>query len=303
MGSMLKIGDFSRLGQVSVRMLRHYDQMGLIKPAYVDPDSEYRYYSLEQLPRLHRILALKDLGLSLEQICEVLAADLSLERLRGMLMLKQAELSQQVQEAQIRLQRVASRLAELEKEDAVSPYEVVLRSVPETVIASIRRVVPTLMDMPVYRCGTSDELYDGLDKQQVELCGPELVLYHFPEYTETDVDMEFGIPVRPRPGLTLKEPIQLTILPAVEQMACVIHRGSLWDVGQAMTALLTWMGRNGYASTGSFREVHLFGKETEKTAQEPVVVELQIPVVSQSLELLSQMSWPIPDESIFQVGA
>lgn len=280
---MLKIGDFSRLGQVSVRMLRHYDQMGLIKPAYVDPDSEYRYYSLEQLPRLHRILALKDLGLSLEQIETVLKTDLSPEQLKGMLALKQAELSQQVAETQIRLQRVASRLAQLENEAAVSPYEVVLRTVPERVMASIRRVVPTLMDMPAYRCGASDELYAWLDKQRLDPCGPEMVLYHFDEYTEIDVDMEFGIPVQPRPGLTLRDPIQLTSLPAVEQMACVIHTGSLWDVGLAITALFTWMGRNGYASAGSFREVHLFGKETEKTARDPVVVELQLPVVSQSI--------------------
>lgn len=282
---MLKIGDFSRLGQVSVRMLRHYDQMGLIKPAYVDPDSEYRYYSLEQLPRLHRILALKDLGLSLEQIETALKTDLSPEQLKEMLALKQAELSQQVAETQIRLQRVASRLAQMETEAVVSPYEVVLRAVPERVLASIRRVVPTLMDMPAYRCGASDELYAWLDKQHLQPCGPEMVLYHFVEYTETDVDMEFGIPVQPRPGLTFRDPIQLASLPAVEQMACVIHTGSLWDVGLAITALFTWMGRNSYASAGSFREVHLFGKETEKTAREPVVVELQLPVVSQSIHL------------------
>jgi DNA-binding transcriptional MerR regulator len=280
---MLKIGDFSRLGQISVRMLRHYDQLGLIKPAYVDPESDYRYYSLDQLPRLHRILALKDLGLSLDQIEQVLRENLSPEQLQGMLALKQAELSQQVQETQLRLQRVASRLAQIQQEDADSPYEVVLRPISASVIASIRCIVPTLMDMPTYRCGASDDLYAWLDKQRLDPCGPEIVLYHFPEYSETDIDMEFGIPIASKSKLDLRDPIQLSTLPAVEQMACVIHEGLLWDVGQAITALFTWMGRNGYASAGSFREVHLFGKESAKTGTEPVVVELQIPVVPQSI--------------------
>ncbi len=280
---MLKIGDFSRLGQISVRMLRHYDQLGLIKPAYVDPESDYRYYSLDQLPRLHRILALKDLGLSLDQIEQVLRENLSPEQLQGMLALKQAELSQQVQETQLRLQRVASRLAQIQQEDADSPYEVVLRPISASVIASIRRIVPTLMDMPTYRCGASDDLYAWLDKQRLDPYGPEIVLYHFPDYSETDIDMEFGIPIASKSKLDLRDPIQLSTLPAVEQMACVIHEGLLWDVGQAITALFTWMGRNGYASAGSFREVHLFGKETAKTGTEPVVVELQIPVVPQSI--------------------
>ncbi|MGF1576305.1 MAG: MerR family transcriptional regulator [Cyanophyceae cyanobacterium] len=280
---MLKIGDFSRLGQISVRMLRHYDQLGLIKPAYVDPESDYRYYSLDQLPRLHRILALKDLGLSLDQIEQVLRENLSPEQLQGMLALKQAELSQQVQETQLRLQRVASRLAQIQQEDADSPYEVVLRPISASVIASIRRIVPTLMDMPTYRCGASDDLYAWLDKQRLDPYGPEIVLYHFPDYSETDIDMEFGIPIASKSKLDLRDPIQLSTLTAVEQMACVIHEGLLWDVGQAITALFTWMGRNGYASAGSFREVHLFGKETAKTGTEPVVVELQIPVVPQSI--------------------
>ena len=280
---MLKIGDFSRLGQISVRMLRHYDQLGLIKPAYVDPESDYRYYSLDQLPRLHRILALKDLGLSLDQIEQVLRENLSPEQLQGMLALKQAELSQQVQATQLRLQRVASRLAQLQQDPTTSPYEVVLRPISSTVIASIRRIVPTVMDMPVYRCGASDDLYAWLDKQRLDPCGPEIVLYHFPEYSETDIDMEFGIPIAPKSKPAIRDPIQLTTLPAVEQMASVIHEGLLWDVGQAITALFTWMGRNGYASAGSFREVHLFGKESAKTGTDPVVVELQIPVVPQSI--------------------
>jgi DNA-binding transcriptional MerR regulator len=87
---MLKIGDFSRLGQVTVKTLHHYDDLGLLHPAHIDASTSYRYYTLEQLPRLHRIMALKELGLFLEQIGLLLDKELSTEQIRGMLSLKQA---------------------------------------------------------------------------------------------------------------------------------------------------------------------------------------------------------------------
>lgn len=85
---MLKIGEFSRLAFVPVKTLRYYDDIGLLKPVHVDQWTGYRYYSVEQLPRLNRILALKGLGLSLEQIGQLLDDDLPAEQIRGMLRLK-----------------------------------------------------------------------------------------------------------------------------------------------------------------------------------------------------------------------
>jgi DNA-binding transcriptional MerR regulator len=69
---MLKIGDFSSLARVSIKTLRYYDERELLSPTHVDPETGYRYYSASQLPRLHRILALRDLGFSLEQIATCL---------------------------------------------------------------------------------------------------------------------------------------------------------------------------------------------------------------------------------------
>ena len=95
---MLKIGDFSKLSQVSIKALRLYDEMGLLKPISVDRSSGYRFYSASQLPRLNRIIALKDLGFSLEQITQLLNEEVSPEQIRGMLRLKQADLQQQIEE-------------------------------------------------------------------------------------------------------------------------------------------------------------------------------------------------------------
>lgn len=107
---MFKIGDFSRLSQVSVRMLRYYDEQGLLKPASVDRFTDYRYYSADQLPRLNRILALRDLGFTTDQIRRLLDDAVSAEQIRGMLKLRHAEIEHQVETEQARLLRVEARL-------------------------------------------------------------------------------------------------------------------------------------------------------------------------------------------------
>src|SRR6476619_392140 len=107
---MLNIGEFARLGQISPRMLRHYDEIGLLKPSRVDPHTGYRFYSVDQLRRLHRLLALRDLGFSLEQIRSMLDDDPPVEQLRGMLRLRQAQVEQNLVDEQARLRRIEAHL-------------------------------------------------------------------------------------------------------------------------------------------------------------------------------------------------
>lgn len=127
---MFRIGDFSQLGHVSVRTLRHYDELGLLKPAEVDPLTDYRYYTIEQLSRLNRIVALKDLSFSLKEIRSLLEKDVSLGDLRRMLEHKQAELTQQLQTESARLARLQVRLKHVELEDAPLGFDVTLKQVP-----------------------------------------------------------------------------------------------------------------------------------------------------------------------------
>src|SRR5262245_17147378 len=124
---MISIGDFSKLGQVTVKTLRFYDEVGLLQPERVDACNGSRYYVFEPLARLNTILALKDLGLSLEQIRDLLAQGLPPEQLRGMLRLKLAEIGGRVQDEQARLARVAARLRQIEREPGMSHYEVVVK--------------------------------------------------------------------------------------------------------------------------------------------------------------------------------
>jgi DNA-binding transcriptional MerR regulator len=94
---VFKIGDFSKLSRVSVKTLRYYDELGLLKPAHVDHFTGYRFYSADQLPQLNRILALKDLGFSLEQTMRLLEGALVPTQMREILLMKQTELHQRVQ--------------------------------------------------------------------------------------------------------------------------------------------------------------------------------------------------------------
>src|SRR5215468_6149372 len=121
---MFKIGEFSKMVQVPVPTLRYYDQVGLLKPIEVDRFTGYRYYSASQLPRLHRILALKGLGFSLEQIGAVLDEGLTPEQMRGMLRLREAQIRQQLSESQSQLTEVEMRLRQIEREEIIATHDV-----------------------------------------------------------------------------------------------------------------------------------------------------------------------------------
>ena len=164
---MFKIGDFSQLGQVSTRMLRHYDKLGLLKPSETDKWTGYRYYTIDQLSRLHRILALKDLGLSLEQISQLLdkGDELPVTQLRGMLTMRRADLSQELQEKQAQLSRVEARLTHLEQAGQPSPYEILIKSLPSQAIASIREPVPSSPEMEYYCKVHHEQLYALMEQQ------------------------------------------------------------------------------------------------------------------------------------------
>src|SRR5512135_3005622 len=141
---MFKIGDFSRISRVSVKALRYYDEVGLLKPSQIDRFTSYRYYTVDQLPRLNRILALKDLGFSLEQIARLLDEAISPAELRGMLRLKQGELQQQVEEQQARLIRIEARLRQIEQEATMPTYDVVIKTIEPQTVSYVHEVIPNL---------------------------------------------------------------------------------------------------------------------------------------------------------------
>jgi len=124
---MFKIGDFSKLSRVPVKTLRYYDEISLLRPIGVDRFTRYRYYALEQLPTLYRILGLKELGFSLEQIGQLLESELSPEQLIRMLKKRQAEIEQQMRVERRLLQQIEARLKVIEQDGKMPEYEIVIK--------------------------------------------------------------------------------------------------------------------------------------------------------------------------------
>ncbi len=274
MSAMFKIGDFSRLCQLSVKTLRYYDEIGLLKPVEVDRFTGYRYYSADQLPRLNRILALKDLGLSLEQIAQLLNDKLTAERIRGMLRLKRAEAQERVQEEQARLARVEARLSQIEQEGKMPEYEVVIKKVPPSRVASIRDTIPAYSQQgPLW-----GEVYAYLGQQRAQFNGPCLAIYHDPEYTECDVDVEVCQPIAGSASGNAR--VKVRELPAVETMASVVHKGPFNTINGAYDALMTWVQANGYRIAGANLEIYLqTGSGGQVRQDDPsYVTEIQFPV-------------------------
>jgi DNA-binding transcriptional MerR regulator len=275
---MLKIGDFSKLSRVSVKTLRYYDEIGLLRPSQVDNFTAYRFYTFDQLPRLHRILALKDLGFSLEQIAQVLNEGISAEQLRGMLRLKQVEIAQRVDEEQARLARVEIRLNQIEQENTMSTYDVILKQLEPITIASVRDIIPSYPEQG----GLWHELGAFLEQRKAIPNGPCFTLYHSDE-PEIDAEvcepLSAVIPVAETAlAGTAQDRIKCYQLPAVEQAASTIHHGPFVTISQAYEALIKWIDANGYKIVGPSREIYLrFAKDGSQT-DPGTVTEIQFPV-------------------------
>lgn len=258
---MFKIGEFSKLGQVSTRMLRHYDKLGLLVPDQIDEWTGYRYYTIQQLPRLHRIIALKDMGLSLQQITDLLAEDddLSPEQLRGMLALKRSELAQEMRHMEQRLVQVDARLAQLEQGDAPSTYEIVVKSVSAMPVAALKQRVPHIMEMGTYCKSLTRTLYRKLESAHIPWSGPELILYHTEEYRETDLDVEacLSLPENLPTQSHVDEELHFRELPGHELAASLIFEGSFEETIPAVLELLRWVGLHKHVPAGPLREIHL----------------------------------------------
>ena len=171
---MIKIGDFARLSQVSVVTLRYYDEMDLLKPVRVDPFTGYRFYSADQLPRLNRILALKDLGFSLDQIRLMLADGLTSKQLRGMLTMQRKEVEKRLADEQERLRRIEARLRQIELEDKMPKYDVIVKNTPAMLVASRRVTIPTNDQVPQYLDKAYMEVYGYVHEQGAKRNRPAL---------------------------------------------------------------------------------------------------------------------------------
>jgi DNA-binding transcriptional MerR regulator len=271
----LKIGEFARLGQVSVSALRYYSDAGLLKPAQTDRWTGYRYYDLDQLPALNRILALKDLGLSLEDIGRLMGDELPPERIRAMLLLKQTELKEQARELVERLARVEARIQQIEMEGKMPDYDVVIKRVSPIRGAVLHDSLVGNQSGDMNYTYLFDEVADHMRKHGATKSAPVIDLwYDLPGNLPEEMRVTVVIPTES--DLPETDRVRIEELPAVDQMVSVVHRGPFTTISAANVAALKWIERHGYRVNGPGRGVYLqYDRDGDPNDW---VTEIQFPV-------------------------
>jgi DNA-binding transcriptional MerR regulator len=274
---MFRIGEFSRIARVSARLLRYYDELGLLRPGVVDASTGYRYYSSAQLLRLNRILVLRDLGLSLEQIGDVIDREASAGELRAMLELRRADAARAMADESARLRQIEARIAQLDAGAGAELDDVLFRAEPARRIVSVRETVGSF----VAARELIGELARTLPKKLPrDALGQIIGIAHSAEFEPDAIDVELGFVLNRELNTALPTVGQRTLslreLPAVEHMAACVRVG-LPEHAHLITAKIgRYVELNGFRLAGPSREVFLRPPRAER--MEESVVEMQFPV-------------------------
>lgn len=281
----MKIGDFARLGQVSVRMLRHYESLGLLTPETVDRFNGHRSYSVAQLPRLNRIMALNSLGIELKKIAVLLDSDLSTAGLVDMLCLRRQQLRAEQSAAAAKLADVEFRLALIGRTTMEHP-DVIIKEL------SRERILGRTVNLgePPFDTSEIGPLFGAVADEIAESGGDPnigVALYSDAESgtevtcgyrTNTAADVDTGSDSGTLPGGTAGHALEITELAACTA-ATLIHKGTMSRIGASWQHLSEWCIVQGYALSGSCREIYLeAGDGTDDSDQSGWIVELQQPI-------------------------
>lgn len=267
---MFKIGDFSKLTMVSIRMLRYYDEMGLFKPAEIDTFTGYRYYSAKQITKLNLIVSLRDMGFNVADIV-VAINEPSDENLKDILKQKKDEVTNNINAEKEKLRKINAAINNLKRERVNMNYNITLKSVPSYKIISLRDTIPT------YKA--EGMLWERLGKyiqdKKIPCNNIGYATYHVEGYIEGPVDVEVAVCIEnllvDADGFTFKE------TEPIEQVASILVPGDFSNIAPAYNFLGNWLEENGYTICGNARQLPLKGPCTE-TNPDDYLSEIQIPI-------------------------
>jgi transcriptional regulator, merR family len=268
---MLKIGEFSKLSHVSVRMLRHYDEIGLLHPQRVDPITGYRLYGEEQLFTAGKINVYRGMGFGLTAIAGLLH-EADPQKLRAMLERQQESLREQSEEMSQMLHRIKLAIAQLGEESTMTNYDVTIKEIAPRYVASVRDILESYN----YEGRLWHYMMKETADQNLTPANPCLAfgIFHDAEYKERDVDVEIQMTVEGNYHDT--EHVRFKTEPAV-CVASAIHYGSYETISDASAAVAAWVEKNGYQMCGvMFNVYHVSPHETQNPDE--LVTEVCIPV-------------------------
>lgn len=266
---MFRIGEFSKLTQVSIRMLRYYDEKGLLKPAEIDPWTGYRMYSVDQIPILNKIIYLRDSGFNVAEIATALDNDNFMEE---QLNKKYLEIEKNIQNEQLKLQKIETAKKELLNGKNEMHYNLSIKSIPSYQVLSLRRVIPNY-----YAEGELwKELSSFADKEIIDFSCDTFSIYHDESYKEKDVDVELCVPVK-KAGKSNGEFVFRHTEP-VPMMACTMVYGEFSNIAGAYIDFAKWLQENSkYKMSGPDRQIVHRGPWNEENPQK-YLTEIQIPI-------------------------
>ena len=265
MNELVAIGRFSAMTRLSIKALRHYDEIGLLTPAEVDPQSGYRYYRLSQANTAEAIRTLRSIDMPLDEILVVLESD------EPDVIKKHLDAHRERLEAQLAdQQRMLAYLRRLiENKESIMPYTITVKEVPPMTVASVR-VHTTL-------AAIASDLAEGFGRVGAAVGGPPagapLVIFHDVIDEETDGDIEVCFPVA--------RPVEATGDVASREleggsMVTTTHKGPYDQISPAYHTLTGWVQERGHEFAGPPREIYL---------NDPTSVEPE--------EILTEIQWPI----------
>lgn len=261
-----RIGLFSKLCKSTIKTLRYYDEIGLLKPAYVDPDTGYRYYTSSQLFEVHSITGWRQLGFSLEDMMSLQRGS-NTEHL-----LKQKKLSLEEQKKQISEQ--LSRITTLMREDKKMNYHAVIKEVPDYIVYSKKMIAPTYDAYFTLIPALGRQVMEKNPDLQCVFPGYCFITYQDDEYKEEDIHIEYSEAVTAfgieADGIVFKK------VPAVT-VASIMHKGPYAGLREAYAYGVQWLENSGYSMAGSFRESYIDGIWNTQNEQE-WLTEIQIPI-------------------------
>ena len=271
---MFTVGEFSRIARVSKRLLRYYDQIGLFGPARTDDMTGYRFYNSTQLPELNRIISLKEMGFTLEEIQKAIDDDISVKELTRLLTLKKSEIEKAVDQQLAVIQRIESRL---DSYGGKAPeYEIVLKDIEAVDYLFFREVCPT----PAEGQQVVAALIENVSQTRREI-GHLMFIMQSDGFEQENVDSKFGYILDGAPKgdyhISLgksKFSLEVEHLAAVPMAATLAYRGDLNTIATAYHALGQWIEQNGYRIDGLWREVVL----DVPPSFDAIVLEIQVPV-------------------------
>ena len=286
---MFRIGEFSRIAQTAITQLRYYDEIGLFQPEHIDQFTGYRYYRAAQLPDLNRILAMKDLGLTLDQIKRLVEDHVSAEEIRGMLNLKKAQVEQELHNHIERLHHIEARLRQVEKDGEMALDDIILKEIPSQPFFSFRETLSDIRQSQLYLKEMSQLLPSRIGKKKMSHF---TAVYHSEAFAMENVDIQMGFLLKDGVDdvIQLKSGPELAmhILPHVETAACVVRVGGMTNGFESYGNIGQWIESNGYKMSGPVRELFIVPPNPQKI--EETVCEIQFPVTLNQSNLVQYAS-------------